>query len=142
MASIGTEARKRIVQTVRFAAVGICATALYFFLGLALVTAHIPLFWAHWIAYAVSIVFSYLGQKIFTFGVRGEHRRMGPRFLAATGVLAATQFALVAILKQTGAADILTLGASTIYYPIASFFVHTFWTFRAPAQAPTETDAQ
>ena len=132
---------RRVAQTVRFAAVGVCATALYFFLGLTLVRTFTPLFWAHWIAYAVSIVFSYIGQKIFTFGVRGEHRRMGPRFMTATAVLAATQFGLVAILKQAGAADILTLGASTLYYPIASFFVHTFWTFRTTTNA-TGTDAQ
>lgn len=126
----------------RFAAVGVCATAIYFFLGLALIKAHVPLLWAHVIAYVVSIVFSYVGQKIFTFGVRGGHRRMGPRFLAATAVLAATQFVLVTVLKHGGAADILTLAASTVYYPIASFFVHTFWTFRAPAQPQTGMDAE
>ncbi len=49
-----------------------------------LVRAGVHIIVAHAIAYVVSILASYIGQKIFTFGVRGEHKRLGPRFVAAT----------------------------------------------------------
>lgn len=131
-------AKERLLQIARFAAVGLCATAIYFSLALAFVKAGMHVAKAHVIAYAVSILASYLGQKIFTFGVRGDHRRNGPRFILATAFIAAIQFGLVMLCKRLGASDLTTIVISTLYYPLASFVVHTFWTFRGgPARTPS-----
>lgn len=120
----------RLARLVRFVLVGLISTATYFGLTMGLVYAGQPVEIAHIVGYGVSIVVSYLGQKIVTFGIRGQHRRSGARFLVATGGLAATQYGLILALAHSGVDARLVVIFSTLYYPVASFAVHTLWTFR------------
>jgi putative flippase GtrA len=122
------------VQTLRFLVAGLAGTAIYAGCAFGLAGAGVSVLWAHSIAYIASILASYFGQKIFTFQIRGDHRRNGPRFVIATIALAATQFALVAGLNAARLPETWTLLASTLFYPPASFLVHTFWTFRTPVR--------
>lgn len=123
--------RPFLARVVRFAIVGIVGTLLYAVLAFGLEHGGVQVFWAHVTASAISLTGSYLGQKIFTFQIRGQHRQMGPRFLIATAFLVATQSALVYSLDLAGVDAGLVLLASTFYYPPASFLLHTFWTFQA-----------
>ena len=125
----------RLSRLVRFVLVGLVGTGTYFALTMALVLAGQPIEIAHIAGYAVSIVVSYLGQKIVTFGIRGQHRRSGARFLFATACIAAVQYGLIFVLAHQGVDGRMVVVLSTLYYPVASFTVHTLWTFRMPPVA-------
>ena len=123
--------RAFLSRVVRFAIVGIAGTLLYAGLAFGLEHAGVPVFFAHAVASAISLAASYLGQKIFTFQIRGQHREMGARFVIATALLVSTQSAIVFVLDQAGVDPRIVLLISTLFYPPASFILHTFWTFRA-----------
>lgn len=120
-----------VAKLVRFGLVGVGGTLLYAGLAFLLEGAGMPLFWAHAMASAISLAASYLGQKILTFNIRGRHREMGARFALATAGLVLVQSIGVFLLAQSGINAQLTLLASTLFYPPASFLTHTFWTFRS-----------
>lgn len=122
--------RAFVFRGLRFAGVGLAATAIYAAAGYTLLHVGLPVLGAHAGAYVVGLVASYFGQKLFTFGVRGQNRRVGVRFAIATAVLASSQFLLVWALERLGAHDQFVLAVSTVYYPPASFLLHSFWTFR------------
>lgn len=126
--------REFLVRTLRFLFVGLAGTAIYAGFAFGLAGAGVQVLWSHSIAYIISILASYFGQKVFTFQIRGNHSRNGPRFVIATIALAVTQFALVAALNVARVPETWTLLASTLFYPPASFMVHTFWTFRTPVR--------
>lgn len=123
--------RDFIQRAMRFGLVGILATIIYAIIafggvhfGLSAVTAHI-------IGYVISLAASYYGQKSFTFDIQSQHREYGPKFIIATIFLAGTQFLLVyGLANYTQVQDYIILAISTVYYPPASFLVHTFWTFK------------
>ena len=126
-----------LMRMVRFVVVGGTATAIYFFLALACVAMGLGVEAAHVVAFVVSIVASYFGQKLVTFRVKGRHRRNASRFVIATAGIAAVQFGLVAYLKFMNLDPFFIFLVSSLYYPIASFIVHSLWTFR---QTPSELD--
>lgn len=123
--------RAFLSRVVRFAIVGVAGTLLYASLAFGLEFSGVQVFFAHAVASGISLAASYLGQKIFTFGIRGQHRQMGTRFAVATALLVATQSILVLSLDHAGIDPSIVLLASTLFYPPASFLLHTFWTFRA-----------
>lgn len=122
--------RDFLMRTARFVLVGIGGMLIYAACAYGLLFARTPIMTAHIVAYGVSLLASYLGQKIFTFGIRGNNRRNLPRFVIATAAIASVQLVLVAGLEHAGIDPKLTLLASTLYYPPASFLVHNLWTFR------------
>ncbi len=120
-------------KVIRFGLVGVLGTLLYAGLAFGLEHAGLAVFWSHIISSAISLCASYLGQKRFTFGVRGQHREMGLRFILATAGLVTAQSLLVFALSKAGVEARLVLLASTLFYPPSSLLVHTFWTFRQRA---------
>ena len=122
--------RKSLGELVRFTAVGLAGTALYAIIAFSMNAFHFSPIAAHGVASAISLVFSYLAQKAFTFRVKGNHRRTGPRFLIATALLVFLQTMLVVLLNWAEVPERATLLASTLFYPPASYLMHTFWTFR------------
>ena len=128
----------RILEVLRFAAVGIAGTLMYAIVAFAGVGLGAKAFPAHVIASASSLVFSYAGQKIFTFRIKGGHRRLGPRFVIATLIVVALQTLIVWTLSRIGVSADLTLLAGIVFYPPASYIIHTFWTFRNEASARSQ----
>ena len=120
-----------IAKAIRFAGVGLIGSAIYAGLAFGSVVAGLDILFAHTIALTISLLASYVGQKIFTFGVRGGHQRTGPRFAIATAGLVSVQYLLVLGFQAVGPSDYVTLWVSTLFYPPASFLIHTFWTFKA-----------
>lgn len=120
--------RADLMKLARFVIVGGLATLVYVATGFILLEFEATVLVAHIVASVVSLVFSYVGQKIVTFGIRGEHRRMGPRFAIATAGLLVFQFCLVWLASRLGASDGLALILNTIIYPPTSFLVHSVWT--------------
>lgn len=132
------------MQLARFALVGVGGTLLYAVIALSLKAWGLPVFACHAVASAISLVVSYFGQKIFTFGIAGDHARRGARFFVATAILVVLQSSLVIALGQLDVSSNLTLIASTLFYPPASYLMHTFWTFRKDGvladEPPTSQD--
>ena len=120
----------RRAQILRFLVVGGTATSVYFFLALAGVGAGLSVEAAHILAFAVSIVVSYFGQKLFTFRVQGEHVRNVARFAIATAGISILQFLCVIGLNAMHLDKVLIFLASSVIYPVSSFIVHSTWTFR------------
>lgn len=116
--------------------VGIVGTTTYFGMALGLVSIGAGVTLAHCTAYVVSQLVSYLGQKNFTFRVRGQHARISVRFLTAMAFLAVAQFLVVLGMRALAFGPTLTFLASSVFYPAASWVLHTTWTFR-PAKAIT-----
>ncbi|MEM9150719.1 MAG: GtrA family protein, partial [Cyanobacteria bacterium P01_F01_bin.3] len=107
------------------------ATLLYAVISFAGVFFGLSAVMAHIIAYAISVAVSYFGQKSYTFGIQSQHRQFGPKFIIATAFLAGSQFLLVyGLATYSTLQDYFILSLSTLYYPPASFLVHTFWTFK------------
>jgi putative flippase GtrA len=119
-----------LVRTARFVLVGIAGTLIYAVCAYGMLFSNLSVLTAHIIAYGVSLLASYIGHKIFTFGIRGDNRRNLFRFVTATAVIALVQLGLVAGLEHARIDPKLTLLISTFYYPLASFLVHNLWTFR------------
>lgn len=114
----------------RFAAVGVAGTLLYAVLAFGFNAGGLPIMVSHGVASALSLIASYFGQKLITFRISGEHVKRGSRFFVATALLVTVQSTMVFVLDRVGVPQNLTLLISTLYYPPASYLIHTFWTFR------------
>lgn len=121
------------METARFACVGLAGTAIYAIFAYGGLWSGWSAFWAHVLGSIVSLVFSYAAQKIFTFRIRGDHKRSAPRFVIATIIIVVLHTALVWILDHLGVAPRITLLAGILFYPPASYLLHKFWTFRPSA---------
>lgn len=122
----------RLFQFVRFNIVGILATACYFCVGMALeLLSDLTPVQVHLCAFGVSIVLSYLGHSRFTFGVSG--RRYLIRFIVITAILFGSSTLLTRLLSDNEAVpQILIVGIVTVAYTVASFLLHSLWTFTEP----------
>lgn len=127
---MSAERHRLFWRTVRFGVVGLSCTAIYVAIALAVLQTGASLTVSHIAGYVVSIICSYVGQKAFTFRVRGRHRRSTWRFAVATGCIALAQYLLVLSLDNAAISSQLVLIASAVFYPIASYLVHSAWTFR------------
>ena len=129
------DSRHHILETLRFAAVGLSGTAAYAAMAYGAIWSGLDAFAAHLLASFLSLIFSYAGHKIFTFRIRGDHRRSGARFTIATAIVVALHTALVWVLNHFGLTKEFTLLAGILFYPPASYFMHRCWTFRRRASA-------
>jgi putative flippase GtrA len=136
-------AGQRLGTIGRFVIVGILATATYYGSAVALGIALSPMT-ANVVAWAISVVVSYLGQNYFTFRAGGRHEVFAPRFALTTAILfllscAVTYFGS-SVLKL---AQPVVAAMVAVSYPAASFVLHMSWTFSkavvaADAQPPPE----
>lgn len=122
---------ERIRTLVRFVVMGLVSTATYFLTALGATRLGASVEHAHIIGLGISLAVSYYGQKVFTFRIDGNHKRHGPRFLIATGIIILMQFILVIALKQLGLTPVWIFLTSSAFYPVASLIIHWSWTFRA-----------
>lgn len=132
MAMSSAIVRAWALRLLRFASVGVAATALYAGLFYALLWSHVAVMPSHLIAQVLSLLASYLGHKNFTFQVQGSHALTGARFALTTLILAGSQSLLVSWLDSTALAKEVLIAVSTLYYPATSLLLHSLWTFREP----------
>ena len=122
--------RQTLWQVIRFGVVGVAATATYFCTGFGL--SHFSTFSAlqiHLSAFVVSVVVSYVGHAYFTFGVSGKKPML--RFAGITGILFGASSLLTVILTELFAVSrFWNVVVITITYPVCSFLLHRFWTFK------------
>ena len=129
------------MQVVRFAVVGLTGTGIYYVTALIALNAGLSVEIAHVVAFAVSIVFSYMAQKMVTFRVHGSHGRSIWRFALSTAIIAGSQFALVLGLRHFSIPAPVLFAVSSVYYPVASFCFPSLWTFKKKADAVVRSNA-
>lgn len=118
------------LRLVRFVLVGGINTVIYLALGMLFVHLGATVEIAHGVALILSLITSYLSHKIITFEVKGGHRKYGVKFFVGTAFIVSTQFILIYVNKSTFENLFFLFLLSSAYYPIASFLIHNFWTFR------------
>lgn len=123
-------------RLVRFGLVGVLATSINLLTTLGLAQVGVAFGLASLVAFAVSLIASYLGHTLFTFKASAPHLRSVPRFVATTLVLvvvcATSAHVLVEWAQLT---PWLVAGGVAIFYPIASYAMHRFYTFTDPDPA-------
>ncbi|GAA4249224.1 hypothetical protein GBZ26_26305 [Azospirillum formosense] len=122
-------------QALRFALVGVLATATYYLLTVGLadgwLAVRLPAAAANLVGFAASLALSYVGHHRFTFGKESRHGRYMPRFIAVSLVLAAFSTGAVHLATSVfGVPAALTAGAVALAYPPASYALNTLWAFR------------
>lgn len=118
-------------RTCKFAAIGILGTIIYAMVGLLCVRAGLSLMSSHILAFIISNAVSYFGQKVFTFSIAGEHRTMGARFALAIAMLVISQTIVILMsARLLGLSNSTSILIGTVYYPPASYLLHSLWTFR------------
>jgi putative flippase GtrA len=131
-----------LARTIRFALVGVIGTAAYFGIAVGLASLGVGITIAHWTAYVISQFVSYLGQKNFTFRIRGQNAQSAPRFLAAMAMLALAQYLVVLGAGALHLGPTMIFLAGSIFYPVASWALHTSWTFRPSSEAKAAISAR
>jgi putative flippase GtrA len=131
-------ATARLAQMARFGVVGLGCAVLYASLAWSLtVMAGFPAVAASVLAYAISGVFSYLGQKLFTFRSDAPHAQAAPRFLAV--FLAGISVAAVAPMLLTDRMHLPPLVAIVFaggVVPTLNYVVFSLLVFGRGAAAP------
>lgn len=124
--------RKTLFQVIRFGVVGVIATTTYFLMGQGLnYTTTLNALQIHVVAFAVSIIISYLGHAHFTFGISGRQPMI--RFVVISVVLFCASSGLTVMLSdRLGISNAWIVTVITIVYPVCSFLLHRFWTFKLP----------
>ncbi len=115
------ERTARLLELLRFGAVGAGTTALYGVLAFALVTAGWGGDRASIVAYATSTLCSYAGHKMFTFGVAGGAQQV-TRFLIVNGLGLAVAMALPRLFVACGADARWGVLAACIGIPLSNYF--------------------
>jgi putative flippase GtrA len=119
-------------EIIRFATVGVLATAIYFlvFNGAVYGFMYSPAA-ANFAAFSVSLAASYLGHKRVTFRAAGGHLRHLPRFLVITTLLVGFTSALSVIgISWLNMPPFIVAGLVAVVYPASSYALNKFWVFR------------
>jgi putative flippase GtrA len=123
-------------QALRFAAVGLAATAAHAGVALAAATTLglAPLL-ANLAGYLAAVTLSYGGHARLTFGGRGGHARRAPRFAAVSlGGLALSAAITVLVCEALGGSFLLAMACVTLVVPAASFLANRRWAFAPEVQ--------
>jgi putative flippase GtrA len=112
--------RARFLELLRFGAVGAGTTAIYGVLALALATAGWNADLASVAAYGVSTACSYVGHKMFTFGVAGGPQQL-TRFLIVNGLGLAVATALPRLFVAWGLDARWGMVAACIGIPLSNY---------------------
>lgn len=121
----------RLGQFVRFAAVGIAATAMHFAVLLGAVElVGLPPALANGLAFLVAGFMTYLGQSLWVFDVTRHDAGQMARFLASAGGGLVANVGLMALLVQGFGVDYrLSFVFILVTVPLGTFFVNKFWVF-------------
>ncbi|WP_448203921.1 GtrA family protein [Azospirillum sp. sgz302134] len=121
-------------RALRFALVGVAATATYYIVTVGLsdgwTGVRLPASVANLIGFAVSLALSYVGHHRFTFGKTSRHDHYLPRFVAVSLTLAALSTGAVHLMTGLfGVPAAVSAGIVALCYPPASYALNTLWAF-------------
>lgn len=117
---------------VRFGIVGGVSTAVYAALGLAFAWWQWPVLLGNALAYILSFVVSYLGQKNWTFASHLPHAQLLPKFAALQGAGLLLNTAIIALLMHLGVAYMFAMPVAIVLVPVFVYVVSKLWIFRSP----------
>jgi putative flippase GtrA len=124
-------------QMVRFALVGVAATAAHYLVAIAAVL-YTNVYVANFLGYVAAVAISYFGHQRFSFALSPQeifHRKQFPRFiLGSLGGLALSYLVLAVMEDALGTPHWLSLAAAVCLVPIYTFLVNKLCVFRAPPQ--------
>lgn len=127
------ETRFTQAATLRFALVGVAATATYFAVAMLLIGSRAgfdPVL-ASALASGTATLVSYAGHHRYTFVRKGRHRFYFPRFVAITGALfLLSTMAMYVFTHMIPIDPRYVAGAITVSYPIASYVLNFLWVFK------------
>jgi len=119
-----------LLSLMRFGAVGLSSTLLYWLLATVLLRLSIRLMIAHCLAYALAVPLNYFMQRGFTFQSSGSHANSLPRFLitCACGFLLSTGIVEITAILRLPAEVAVT--AVIVVVPPLSYLCMSTWVFR------------
>lgn len=119
-------------QSLRFAVVGLAATAVHVGVALALAAAGWAPLWANFVAFGAALALSYFGNHGWTFGAGGRHGHHFPRFVAlALAGLALNQAIVFIAVERAGWSFGAALAVVVLVVPVLSFALNRVWVFPA-----------
>ncbi len=118
-------------QFARFAMVGGIATLIQYVVLLALVQlAKLDPVWASAVGYALSAVFNYLMNYIYTFDSKAAHGPAAMKFAIIAGLGLLLNSLVMSLLISSGSHYLVAQVVATIVVLLWNFFGSRFWTFR------------
>jgi putative flippase GtrA len=131
--------RLRALKFVRFTAVGLSSALLYVLLVSALLWfGSGPLVLIHCIAYALSIPYSYLAQRGFTFRSDRLHTIAFPRFLLTNALSFVLSTGIIALSAALDIPTATAVAAAVVVAPSINYLCMNGWVFpeRTSASSP------
>lgn len=118
-------------QAIRFAIVGVAATATHVAVAVAAVeAATVRPIWANLIAFGAALFVSYLGNHRWTFGRARAHGRHFPRFaVVAVSGLAFNQAIMWGLAERAGTDYRIALAVVVLVVPALTFVLSKLWVF-------------
>ena len=118
-----------LAAPMRFAAVGVCATAVHFVTGLSIVHAA---GWAPWaaniVAFLTALVVSYVGHSVFTFRVAVNRKDAFARFAMLSGAAFVMNQGMVTVMTETFAwSYVVSLLIVTAIVPPVTYLLSRHW---------------
>ena len=132
-----------LARAFRFGVVGLTASAAYFVIFNVTAAPIGPLapFEAHLVALTISILVSYFGHHAYTFRLAGGHAFHFTKFAIVTAVLVVASSGLAYLLDRYGHYPaIVTSLVIVVFYPGASYLLHSLWTFGAARKPPKQAE--
>jgi putative flippase GtrA len=123
--------KSTLLMLANFGAVGIAATATYFFLATGLQSTVLPNpVAASVVAYSAAAGLSYIGHQLLTFRSSQSPRVGLPRFIVTTAVGLALVWAIPKLFTEHWRlAPIIAYAVISFAIPLLNFFVLRFWVF-------------
>lgn len=135
----GTSSGALAGEAMRFAMVGVAATAAHYTVAL-LLADYGNVYGANLLGYLAAVAISYFGHQRVSFQLAPgdiSHRRQLPRFvLGSLGGLALSYLVLAIAAHLLGAPDWLALAAAVGLVPIYSFLFNKLWVFHRAGDGP------
>lgn len=126
----------------RFGVVGVVATSAYYLLGLLLVyVLHLPVLIGNALAFALSFIASYLGQRKWTFQAKGSHKTMLLRFGMTQLFGLALNTIIVKICLTLRLSYKFAMLPPIVIIPIITYIICKFWVFKSTDKNLTENQA-
>lgn len=121
--------RQEILKIVRFALVGVIATAIYIGISFMLLNCDWNPRLVNLIAFISSTLASYFGHYFFTYRAQDSHWRLGAKFILATAILTAICGIFHAVILAFGVSPAWAVIVVSMTYPPISFALNHFWAF-------------
>ena len=124
--------RKTIFQIFRFGLVGIIATFIHVSVAFLSEIFGLGFQASNFVGFASAVLFSFLGNKNYTFKAKGKHSAYLTRFFGLSVLnYCASAFIILLVSQSLGYPFALSLFAIVVVLPTLSFLVQKFWIFKS-----------